>query len=74
MLLSDIYPAKKLVDTYFKSVLGDLQSKQKHERKDTMEKQISPTPYQDELEKDVVQLILKLQQQATTSNTSKKGQ
>ncbi len=30
---------------------------------------LSPTPYIDELEKDVVQLILKLQQQAKTSNT-----
>ena len=33
---------------------------------------LSPTPYQDELEKDVVQLILKLQQQTLTSNTTKK--
>jgi hypothetical protein len=37
------------------------------------QKQISPTPYIDELEKDVVRLILKLQQQAKTSNTTKKG-
>ena len=35
---------------------------------------LSPTPYIDELEKDVVALILKLQQQAKNSNTSKKGQ
>ena len=33
---------------------------------------LSPTPYQDELEKDVVALILKLQQQTKTSNTTKK--
>jgi hypothetical protein len=47
----------------------------KPERKRQMEnqKQISPTPYIDELEKDVVRLILKLQQQAKTSNTTKKG-
>ena len=35
---------------------------------------LSPTPYIDELEKDVVRLILKLQQQTKTSNTSKKDQ
>ena len=33
---------------------------------------LSPTPYIDELEKDVVQLILKLQQQVKTSNTNQK--
>jgi len=35
---------------------------------------LSSTPYIDELEKDVVRLILKLQQQTKTSNTPKKGQ
>ena len=35
---------------------------------------LSPTPYIDELQKDVVALILKLQQQTKTSNTSKKDQ
>ena len=33
---------------------------------------LSPTPYIDELEKDVVALILKLQQQNKTSNTNQK--
>ena len=34
---------------------------------------LSPTPYIDELQKDVVALILKLQQQQTkTSNTNQK--
>ena len=35
---------------------------------------LSPTPYIDELQKDVVALILKLQQQTKTSTTSKKDQ
>ena len=63
--IAQIYPSKKtcwhLFENHARWFVVETKT---HKEKQMQNQKLSPTPYQDELEKDVVALILKLQQQS----------